>query len=150
MAVRLIVDSTADLLPQQKEAVTVVPLTVRFGTEEFIDGVTITHKEFYEKLASAKESPTTSQATPADFDDVFAQVAGSGDSAVVLTLASRLSGTYQSACIAAEDYENIFVVESGSVAIGIGLLAQLALDMIHQGLDAKTIAQRLQEEKGNL
>ena len=147
MAVKIIVDSTADLLPTMKEKLTVVPLTVRFGDEEFIDGVTISHREFYEKLVETDVMPTTSQATPADFADVFQQVADQGDSAVVLTLAQKLSGTYQSACIAAADFENIYVVDSATVAIGGGILAQLALELAEEDKTAQEIAEILEAEK---
>ena len=147
MGVKIIVDSTADLQPQQKARVRVVPLTVNFGQEEFVDGVTITHREFYEKLATCEALPTTSQATPAAFDRVFSQVAADGDSAVVLTLAQKLSGTYQSACIAAADFENIYVVDSATVAIGGGILAQRAMELAEAGEDARQIAEILEEEK---
>ena len=65
--VRIIVDSTADLTPDVKSRLTVVPLTIHFGEEQYVDGVTITHKEFYEKLIECDTLPTTSQATPFNF-----------------------------------------------------------------------------------
>lgn len=147
MSVRIIVDSTADLLPKIRQQVQVVPLTVHFGDEEYVDGVTITHKEFYEKLVTGDAMPSTSQASPAAFQKEFEKVSKAGDSAVVITVASKLSGTYQSACIAAGDYENIYVVDSESVAIGSGILTERALDMVCRGLDAAQIAQKLEEEK---
>ena len=147
MKVRIIVDSTADLIPEVKEKIIVVPMTVRFGDEEFIDGVTINHKEFYEKLVETDIMPTTSQATPAMFDEHFKRIAEAGESAVVLTLASKLSGTYQSAMLAASQYENIYVVDSGSVAIGSGILAELALQLADSGMNAKEIAEKLEHEK---
>lgn len=147
MKVRIIVDSTADLIPELKEKLTVVPLTVNFGDEEYIDGVTITHKEFYEKMVETDVMPTTSQATPAMFDKAFKEVADSGDSAVVLTLSSKLSGTYQSAVIAAGEYDNIYVVDSESVAIGSGILAEYALQLVDNGISAKDIAEKLEQEK---
>ena len=150
MSVKIIIDSTTDLIPEIKSRVTVVPLTVHFREEEYIDGVTITHKEFYEKLIETDVMPHTSQATPADFADVFEQVANAGDSAVVLTLSSKISGTYQSAMIAAADYDNIFVVDSDSVAIGAGILAELALQLADSGLDAESISERLETEKKNI
>ena len=150
MNVRIIADSTADLIPQIRERVCVVPLTVHFGEEEYIDGVTIDHKAFYEKLIETDVMPTTSQATPAAFEEPFAAAAAAGDSAVVITLASSLSGTYQSAVIAAGEYENIYVVDSGSVAIGSGILVELALQLADQGLSAQQIADRLEEEKKNI
>lgn len=150
MNVRIIADSTADLIPQIRERVCVVPLTVHFGEEEYIDGVTIDHKAFYEKLIETDVMPTTSQATPAAFEEPFAAAAAAGDSAVVITLASSLSGTYQSAVIAAGEYENIYVVDSGSVAIGSGILVELALQLADQGFSAQQIAARLEEEKKNI
>lgn len=147
MKTRLIVDSTADLISSLRAKVSVVPLTLHFGNEEYIDGVTITHREFYEKLIETDVMPATSQATPAAFDAVFAEVAAAGESAVVLTLSSKLSGTYQSACIAATEYDNIYVVDSASVAIGSAILAELAIQWIEEGVSAKEVADRLEEEK---
>lgn len=150
MSVRIIVDSTTDLMPQVKEKVHVVPLTVHFGDEEYIDGVTINHKEFYEKLVETDVLPKTSQATPAAFEKVFQQVTENGDSAVVLTISSALSGTYQSACIAAADFENIHVVDSGTAAIGGGILTERALDLVASGMDAAAIAAQLEKEKEDI
>lgn len=147
MKTRIIVDSTSDLMPDARARVTVVPLTVHFGDEEFIDGVTIDHKTFYEKLVETDVHPTTSQATPAGFMAEYEKAKQAGESAVVITLSSKLSGTYQSALIAAGDYENIYVVDSGSVAIGGGILVELALRLLDQGLEAPEIAARLEAEK---
>ena len=151
MNVRIIIDSTTDLTPEAKARLTVVPLTVRFGEEEYIDGVTIDHKLFYEKLVESDVLPTTSQATPGAFAEVFGQVAEAGESAVVITVASGLSGTYQSAVIAAAEYSGrIFVVDSQSVAIGAGILAELALGMADEGMSAGEIAQKLTRERENI
>lgn len=147
MKTRIIVDSTADLLPQIKERVHVVPLTVHFGEEEYIDGVTIDHKTFYEKLVESDLLPSTSQATPAAFAQEYEQAKQAGEAAVVITLSSQLSGTYQSARIAAMDYDHVYVVDSGTAAIGGGVLVELALRLLDEGLDAAAIAARLEEEK---
>ena len=101
MKTRIIVDSTADLVPEIKARVSTVPLTVHFGQEEYIDGVTIDNKTFYEKLIESDVLPTTSQATPDAFIKEFEKARQAGESAVVITLASKFSGTYQSAMIAA-------------------------------------------------
>lgn len=145
---RIIVDSTANLPEDLQDKVTVVPLTVSFGEENYIDGVTITPNEFYEKLVSSDVLPTTSQATPAAFEEVFDTIVADGESAVVLTLASNLSGTYQSAAIAADKYpDNIFVVDTKSVAMGAGILAEQALQLAEQGVSARDIAAQLDEER---
>lgn len=147
MKTRIIVDSTADLMPEIKERVHIVPLTLRFGEEEFIDGVTIDHKRFYEKLVECDVLPVTSQATPHAFTKEYEKAAEAGESAVVITISSKLSGTYQSAMIAAADYENIYVVDSGTGAMGGGILTELALKLLDEGMDAKSIAEKLEEEK---
>jgi len=150
MQTRIIIDSTVDLIPQLKARTAVVPLTVHFGEEEYIDGVTITHQQFYEKLVETDVLPRTSQASPAAFAKAYKAAAQAGQQAVVLTLSEKLSGTYQSAMIAAQDFDNIIVVDTGSVAIGGGILAEYALQLADQGLDARTIALRLEEVKGKI
>ena len=82
MKTRIIVDSTSDLMPETRARVSVVPLTVHFGAEDFVDGVTIDHKAFYEKLVETDVHPTTSQATPAAFMAEYEKVRAAGDSAV--------------------------------------------------------------------
>lgn len=150
MRVRIIIDSTTDLAPELRGQVEIVPLTVSFGTEEYIDGVTITHEEFYNKLLESDVLPTTSQATPAAFEKVFKEVTAAGDSAVVITLASQFSGTCQSARIAAEDYDNIYVVDSGSVTLGAGILAEYALRCARSGMTAAEIAGLLEKKKEDI
>lgn len=150
MSVRIILDSTVDVIPEIKERFAVVPLTVHFGEEEYIDGVTIDHKTFYEKLVESDVLPSTSQATPAAFAKVYEEVTAAGDSAVVITLSGKLSGTYQSAVIAAQDYENVYVVDSNSAAIGSGILAEMALELVDSGMDAAAVAARLTEERENI
>ena len=147
MKTRIIVDSTADLAQELKSRVHVVPMTVTFGDEEFIDGVTIDHKTFYEKLIENDVLPKTSQATPDAFATEFEKAKQAGEAAVVLTISSKLSGTYQSAMIAADDYENIFVVDAGSVTMGNGILAEYALRLADEGKGAAEIAAALEEAK---
>ena len=147
MKTRIIIDSTADLSAELKSKLSIVPLTVHFGDEEYLDGVTIDHKTFYEKLIESDELPTTSQATPDSFIKEFDKVKEAGESAVVITISSKLSGTYQSAVIAAEDFDNIYIVDSGSATIGSGILAERALELADSGIDAREIAEILNKEK---
>lgn len=147
MKTRIITDSTADMLQEWKSRVYTVPLTVHFGDEEFTDGVTIDHEMFYKKLVETDVLPTTSQATPAAFAEQYKQAQEAGEGAVVITISSKLSGTYQSAVIAAGEFENIYVVDSGTAAVGGGILVQLALKYLDEGMGAKEIAERLNKEK---
>lgn len=146
--VRIIVDSTADLRPQIRNRVGVVPLTVHFGNETYLDGIDMTAKIFYKKLADCKQLPTTSQAAPYVFSEVFEEAVASGDTVVCIVVSSALSGTCQSANIAAADYPGkVFVVDSRSIAIGLSILAEYALELVDRGLTAEEIAARLETEK---
>lgn len=147
MSVKIIVDSTTDLNENIRDRFTVVPLTICFGEKEYLDGITITHREFYEKLVESDVLPTTSQATPAAFKKVFEETVGPDDSAVVITISAKLSGTWQSAMIAAAEYPGICVVDGNSAAIGTGILAEYALRLADEGKTVKEIAAVLEEKK---
>ena len=151
MHVRIVADSTADVEAAVKSRLTVVPLTVHFGDEEYTDGVTITHRQFYEKLIESDVLPTTSQPTPDAFAQVFQEAADAGDSVVVITISAKLSGTCQSASIAAADFPGrVFVVDSHSATIGTGILVERALELADSGMDAAGIAQQLSRERENI
>ena len=137
MAVRLLVDSTFDFTPEQLESagIEVVRLHVNFGGEDFVDGVDITPQGFYERLVESDALPTTSQASPADFADAFERLTAGGDEVLCLTISSALSGTYQSAVMAAADFEGrVRVVDTLSVALGAQILARYALRLISGGM----------------
>lgn len=151
MSVKIIVDSTVDLTPELKERVTAVPLSVRFGQQEFQDGVTITAEKFYEMLAASQELPTTSQPTPAAFEDAYREAVEAGHEVVCITIASRLSGTYQSATIAAEEFpDKVFVVDSRTAAIGAAILTQYALQLVDQGMGGAEILKALMEIRSKI
>ncbi len=150
MSIKLVLDSTADVVQSVKNRVTVVPLTILFGDSEYVDGIDMDRKTFYERLIESDILPTTSQATPAAFLPVFEDAKKTGDTLIVLTLSSNLSGTYQSATIAAEEYDNVYVIDSKTVAIGMGILAELALKLISEGLSAEDIVKKLEKERENI
>ncbi len=142
MSVKIIVDSTSDLTPEVAQQVKIVPLTIHFGEKQYVSGVDIDSKKFYEMLVESDVLPTTSQPTPYAFSQVFQEVVDAGDTAVCLTVSSKLSGTYQSASIAAEEFPGkIFVVDTLTVAIGGGILAEYALHLANSGMTAEEIAQ---------
>lgn len=151
MSVRIIVDSTADLIPQLKARVTTVPLTVHFGQQEYIDGVTINAETFYKKLEEAKELPSTSQATPYAFSEVFEEAVEAGDTVVAIIASSSLSGTYQSAVIGASEFPGkVFVVDSRQIAISSGIMVKYAFQLLEQGMDAEQIAAELTAVRGKV
>ena len=146
MSIKIITDSTADLLADTLNKVQVVPLTLRFGKDEYIDKVTIDNNTFYNKLIESDILPTTSQATPNDFEKVFKTIVPK-DQAICITLSSKLSGTYQSAMIAAMDYDNIYVLDSNNVTVGASILIKQALHYVEEGLAFETIISKLEEDK---
>ena len=148
MSVKIIVDSTADLLPETAAQVKIVPLTIRFGDREFIDGVTIDSKMFYEMLVESDELPTTSQANPGVFAEAFEEAVAAGHEVVCVTCSAKLSGTHQSAVIAAADYPGkVHVVDSRSIALGSAILIQYALEQAEKGLNAEEIAWKLLQKR---
>ena len=151
MNVRIVVDSTADVTDEIRAKLSVVPLTVHFGEQEYVDGITINHKQFYEMLVETDVLPTTSQPSPEAFAQVFRQAQEAGEQVVALTVSSKLSGTCQSAMIAAADFpDSVWVVDTKTVAIGCGILAELAVRLKEEGLSAAEIVARLEEERDNI
>lgn len=150
MSVKLIIDAGCDLNQAQAQelGVFLVPMTIRFGNEEFRSGIDLTHEEFYNKLAATKELPTTSQPTPYDYEQVYQKIKAQGDQAVVLCVSSALSGTYQSASIAAADFEDcIYVVDTRAVSIAQKILLDYAISLKNHGANAKEIAEEIEKKK---
>ena len=112
MAIKLVTDSGADLLPAEAEAmgVRVVPLIVTFDGIEYRDSIDINHEQFFERLVESDVLPSTSQIPPAIFKEVFDEETANGDTVIVLTISSKLSGTYQNACIAGYDCSGVVYV----------------------------------------
>ena len=146
MAVKFIIDSAADVIPSECDVlgVTHLPLKVLFGEQEYADSVTLSHGEFYNKLTSDPNHPTTSQVSPAEFEAAYERLTANGDEVVVITISSKLSGTYQSAVIASEDYEGkVFVVDSLNATVGERALLRCGISLAAQGLSAAEIAAKL-------
>lgn len=151
MAVRIIVDSACDIEGSRAEELELLPIKTMFGTEEYLDGVTISHSGFFEKLVESEKLPTTSQIPPFEYEQKFREVREAGDEAVCITLSSKLSGCYQSAVIASADYKDcITIVDSNTVSIGEQILTLLALRLRDEGKSAGEIAAVLEEEKGKI
>lgn len=151
MNIRIITDSASDLLSPHRPEVTVLPMDITFGGETFQDGVNLTHHQFYEKLIEGDSLPTTSQISPARFEEAFQAAVDAGETVVAIVLSARLSGTYQSACIAGAEFPNqVFVVDSANATIGELILVERAVELMDQGLEASAIAAQLEEEKRDI
>ena len=151
MSVKIVVDSTADMTPQVAARVGIVPLTVHFGEREYVSGVDIDPVKFYEMLVESDTLPTTSQPTPFAFEEAFREAVADGSDVVCLTCSGKLSGTNQSANIAAEEFgEKVRVVDSKTIAIGLGILTEYALTLVDKGLSAEEIQWKLLQKREDI
>ena len=152
--IKILVDSASDLEQQDASelGVTVLPLQIRFGSEEYLDGVSLTHREFFEKLIETDELPQTSQINEYRFDEVFASLTADGSEVIAITLSSKLSGTHASAVKAAKKYAGkVIVVDSLNACIGERILLEYAVRLVGEGkLTAAQIAAELDEKKGKI
>lgn len=144
--VAVLTDSTADLSPEQAAGagITVVPLYVRFGADEFRAGVDLTTEQFWEKLlAAGAPIPSTAAPSPGDFTKAFTAAFDAGADAIVCpTIGSKLSATFQSATLAAESMtgREIHLIDTGSTSMSTGIPALMAVDMARDGVPAADIA----------
>lgn len=150
--IRIITDSAADFTAEEaaKNNLIVLPMQVTFGETSYRDGVDLSSKEFYEKLIESDELPVTSQIPPMDFEIAYNDITKKGDEAIVITLSSEVSGTYQNAYLTSRDYENIHVVDSLNVTVGEQCLVKSALRLIEEGKSAIEIAMELEEIKKSI
>ncbi|MBC5804939.1 MAG: hypothetical protein DLM53_06625 [Candidatus Eremiobacter antarcticus] len=148
--VAIVTDSSADLGTLAAEnGVTTVPLGVRFGSDQFLDGVDLTPEEFYRRLEHDAHPPTTSQPPPAAFAAVYKSLLDAGaDSIVSLHLSAALSGTYGSALIAAKEVDegSISVIDTRSVSLGLGLLALEAARSARSGASRSAVCDQVRSD----
>lgn len=150
MSVKLMVDSACDIARDEVVAAgaAFLPLHVRMGDHEHLDGVDLTHEEFYNRLTQGKERPTTSQISPGFFEEAFRRSLAKDEEVVCLTVSSGLSGTCASALMARDELpplqrRRVHVVDSENVSIGEQVLARLGLRLIEQGIGAADLAAEL-------
>lgn len=142
--ITIITDSASDISQNNNKGVTVLPMTITFGEENYEDGVSLTPDSFYMKLIESSALPKTSQVSPYAFGQAYENALKSADYVIVITLSSKLSGTYQSACIAADDYDGrVFVIDSENVTVGEQILIDYALSLIDKGIEVNTIVSQL-------
>lgn len=151
MALRIITDSASDIRQGEFEGLSVAPLSIAFGDRTYRDGVDLTGERFYEMLVESEGLPTTGQVTPYGFSSLLEQVLAPDDEAVIITLSSKLSGTYQSACAAAAAFgERVRVVDSLSVCLGERILVEYALRLAVSGATASEVVSEVEARKGSI
>lgn len=142
MSIRIITDSASDMSPAEHPALRVLPLSVTFGTDVYMDGVDIDHQRFYEMLVERDELPKTGQVNPYAFSQAIAETREAGDEAVIITVGAKLSGTNQSArtALAEAPGGDVFVVDSNNVTLGERVLVEYVLRLVDEGRSAAQIA----------
>lgn len=152
--IKLMADSACDLEQAEADAlgIALMPLAIRFGSEEYWDGVTLSHREFFEKLIETDEIPQTSQISDYRFEEAFASLTADGSQVIAVTLSSRLSGTNACAVRAAKKFPGkVYVVDSMNACLGERILVDYALRLIREGqLSAPEIAAELDEKKNKI
>lgn len=148
--IRILTDSGSDICAPFPENLTIIPLTIHFGPEEYRDGETIDHKTFYEKLTSGSALPTTSLIPPGEFEQAYKKAQDAGESVIAIVLSSKLSGTYQSAALAAEGFDHVYVVDSLNATLGEQILVKYALQLVEWGMSAADIAAELERAKSHV
>lgn len=147
--VKILVDSGCDMTQEEAKTldVLVIPVTVTFGQEEFQDGITLTPRQFYEKLIESDELPHTSQITPYTYGELFRSFVEAGDEVVCITIGSKFSGSYQNACAAAMEFEGkVAVVDTRNVSMGELVIVKRALCLRERGMGAAQMGEVLNRE----
>ncbi len=150
----ILTDSTCDLPDEYLEAndIALVPLSLRFGEEEFLDRVTLSPAEFYRRLQHAKDLPRTSQPSTAQFKQAFDDLLRRYDNVIAIMLSSSVSGTFQNAKLSSKFFKerNIVVIDSRVASLGIGFLVREAVEMRNRGESVEAIEKRLNHLKTNI
>jgi len=148
MGIRIVIDSTSDVTDEiiEKYNIKMVPLTVNFENESFLDKVELNSKQFFEKLETAEKLPTTTLVSPGTFMEVFSDILLEGDKVLGLFLASEFSGTYDSACMAKNmiGSDDIYIIDSRSVCLGAFALILEAIELVQQNKDIEEIVKELE------
>jgi DegV family protein with EDD domain len=149
MPVKIVTDSAADLTAQQvaDHDIRVVPLKIRFGDEEFVDGVDLTTEAFYEKMAASEVMPATAAPAPGQFEEAMRDAGRDGDQVVCINISSGLSATMQSAQNAARAIGSdldVRVVDSRSITGALGMKVLTAATLAADGATADQIVAELE------
>lgn len=154
MGIRIVVDSTSDVTKEiiEKHNLVMVPLVVNFEDDSYLDKVELTTDEFFDKLSKSEKLPTTSQASPATFVEVFNKILDEGDEVLGIFIGSDLSGTYQSAVIAKEMIgdDRIHIIDSRSACLGTFALILEAIKLVNENKNIKEIVDRLERVKSKI
>ncbi|MBO5203486.1 MAG: DegV family protein [Clostridia bacterium] len=148
--VLILSDSTCDLSPEliERYDVKIIPLKIGLGENQYIDGVDIDPEMIYEHYEKTGELPKTAAINTAEFASVIEPYVNDGHSAVIFTIGSQMSSTYNNARLAAEEFDNVYAVDTQNLSTGGGLLVIAAAEMAQKGMSAKEIAEECERLAG--
>lgn len=153
MAIKIIIDSASDITPAEAVdmGITLIPMTISFGTDIYLDGIELSQKEFYEKLIECDTLPKTSLIGPQSFEEAFTKATQNGDEVIAITISSKLSGTYSSAVKAASKFGGkVKVIDSMNASMGERLVCEHVLKLIKQGKSAEEICEAANKAKSKI
>ncbi len=149
--IKIVVDSASDIDLKEAEqfGITLMPMQIMFGEDEYLDGVNLSHKEFFEKLIESDELPKTSQINSFRFEEKFEELTQNGDEVIAIVISSKLSGTYNCAKTAAKSFNGkVHVVDSLNACIGERILCEYAIQLVNEGkLSTVQIVEELNNKK---
>ena len=151
--IKILIDSASDIdeLEAKEKGIYLMPIEVSFKDETYLDGINLSHDEFFCKLIESDELPKTSQINPFRFKEKFEELTKDGSKVICITLSSKLSNTYQNAVTAAKEFSNqVFVIDSLNACIGERILCDYAIRLVQENLEIEEIAKRLNEKKHNI
>lgn len=152
--VAIVTDGASSLSPSQGEryGLRVAPVYVNFGDTSYLAGVNLDAKEFYKLLRASQDLPTTAQPTARDFIDLYTELAAEVEEIVTVVISEHMSATLQSALMANEQFKQIpvHVIDSGSVSLGLGMMAIAASRAAAEGKSAQEVVKLLENIKQNL
>lgn len=149
---RILTDTASDFDLEEAASlgITVLPMEITIGSQKFKDRYDLTPDRFYEMLIESSDMPHTSQINSYTFEQEFEKIRAAGDSAIVILMSSRLSGTYQNAVIAAREYNNIHVIDSRNGSIGEQLLVRYAVMLRNRNREMDDIIHRLEVRRNQI
>lgn len=150
MSIKILVDSASDIDATEAQflGIEMIPMEINFGTEQYMDGVNLTHQQFFEKLIETDVIPTTSQINQYRFTEAFTKLTANGNQVLCITMSAKLSGTFHCAVDAAKAFpDQVAVVDSENVTIGERILVEYARQLLEKGLTLTELVTELDTAK---
>ncbi len=145
--IKLVCDSSIDLKPEfiQEEEIEILRFPVSIDGNEYLDGENITVDELYAKIKKTNQLPKTSAFSPKYYEDVWKKFANDYESVIYIGLGSGFSSSLNSAILSTEKFDNVYIIDSQNLSSGTGLLVFKICKMRKEGLDGKTIVEKIEE-----